>query len=241
MSSLKRSVAFISAGAMSLFLAAGSANAVLVQTAVTDVSHTFYDGNVSTIDLINVGRPTLGSFVSSQAATFNTAGAHDGSVVHNSGLGYWGSATGGTVTLTYTLAGSVTGYDITSINTIHGWTDSRERHAAQRYDVLLTTVLNPAFTLLGTVTYDPYGSVDSNAGAASTQVTWTENATGVLASGVTGIRFVLRPDPGGNEVGVIREYDVFGRATVAPVPEPATATLGLLALGGLMARRRRTA
>ena len=63
------------------------------------------------------------------------------------------------------------------------------------------------------------------------------DTTGVLASGVTGIRFITSPTSTSAEVGIIHEYDVFGTATV--VPEPTTTAL--LGLGGLalILRRRK--
>jgi hypothetical protein len=50
-----------------------------------------------------------------------------------------------------------------------------------------------------------------------------QNTTGILALGVTGNRYVIDNDPGGNEVGVIRGYDVFGSANFV-VPEPLSRT-----------------
>ncbi len=210
-------------------LLVGSVHATIVQTNLNDNSKTFFDGNAVTTDLINALSPALGSFSSTRAGSFNTAGAHDGSTVANSGYAYWGS--GGTVILTYTLAGSATGYDIDSINTIYGWGDSRGRHAAQHYDIEITTVANATFTALTSVDYDPF--TDSLQG--SSQVTITDDA-GALATGVTGIKFVIRSD-NGSEVGVIHEYDVIGSATV--IPEPTTATLlGAFGLSLLFRRRK---
>ena len=231
---------------LAVALPAAFTNAAIIPAFATNESQTFYDSNISATDLINVGTPTLAGFTVSQNTNIPGGGAagndglNDGIGTNNDGLAYWANP-GGSLTATYTLTGSATGYDITSINTIHGWRDSRERHAAQRYDVLIATVLDPGYTLLTSVEYDPYGSVNSNAGQASTQVTLTEDTTGVLASGVTGIRFVLFPDPGGNEVGVVREYDVFGTPTIpaTAIPSPTAALAGLIGLAGLGMRRRR--
>lgn len=223
----------------SLTLASPAAHAVVQQANVNNSSQTFYDGNISTVDLINVGSPSLGSFTTSKVSTFGTGGVgtHNGTGGSNSnttGLSYW-AATTTNVVLDYILAGSPTGYDITSINSIYGWSDSALRHAAQRYTVSFATLANPGFTPYHTVLYDPFtGNVQG-----STQVTLTDT-NGRLATGVTGIRFNLTTD-NGTEVGVVHELDVFGSATAAAVPEPATATLGLLALTGLMLRRRTVA
>jgi hypothetical protein len=215
----------------SLALTAVTANAAITQTDATNSSKTFYDANVSTDDLINVGSSTLGSFTSSDTSTWGggPTGVHDGSSAFNGGLALWFQST--PVTLTYTLAGSATGYDITSINTIYGWQDGAQRYTSQEYDVLISTVSTPAFTVLTSVDY-----ALSHNNEASSQVTLTDT-TGVLASGVTGIRFITSPTSTSAEVGIIHEYDVFGTATV--VPEPTTTAL--LGLGGLalILRRRK--
>ena len=217
-----------------LALSAASANAAIIQTTLNNgTSQSFFDGNISNADLINVGSPTLGSFVSSSVGAFPESGTHNGDGVNTSGLSYW--TNGGPILLTYTLTGSATGYDITSINSIYGWQDSRSRHAAQRYTVSVTTVSNPTFSPLHTVLYDPW--TDNLVG--STQVSLTDS-TGVLATGVTAIRFTATTD-NGSEVGVIREYDVFGSAT-AVIPEPTTiavwSLLGLCWAGMGVWRRR---
>ena len=212
-------------------LTANLANAAIVQTEVNTIGDkTAYDGNVSTTDLINVGSSALGSFTSSDNSTWGggPAGVHDGSSVSSSGYALWFQST--PVTLEYTLAGSATGYDITSINSIYGWNDASVRYASQKYDVLISTVSTPAFTALTSVDYAPFNSNPE----ASSQVTLTDT-TGVLASGVTGIRFIISPTSTSPEVGIIHEYDVFGTATV--VPEPGS--LALLGLGGLLIARRR--
>lgn len=209
------------------------ANAVPIQTPLSSTSQTGFDANISNVDLIRAGAPTLaGTVVATGSPTFAASGSNDGVANGGSGsagLTYWGTTTG-TESLTYNLTGSATGYDITTIRSIYGWQDSRGRHAAQRYTVSYTTVSNPAFTILDTVTYDPFGSPDAAAG--STQVTIIDSVAR-LATGVTAIRFTMFDDPneGGNEVGVLREFDVFGVATAA-VPEPTSIALwSLLGLG----------
>ena len=100
-----------------------SAEAGIIQTEVNTIGDkTAYDGNISTTDLINAGSSTLGSFTSSHASTWGggPTGVHDGSSVSTSGYALWINS-GGDPTLEYTLTGSATGYDITSINTIYGW------------------------------------------------------------------------------------------------------------------------
>jgi hypothetical protein len=206
-------------------LAVSPASATLIESTDLNDNQFFFSENLSTTDLINIGSASLGSFSSTDSASFNVEGAHDGSNVSTSGFAYWGNAGPDVeVTLTYELTGSATGYDITSINSMYGWRDSRLRHAAQRFDVMISTLATPAYSLLHTVLYDPY----SDTAQGSTQVTLTDD-TGVLASGVTGIQFLLRSD-NNSEIGVIHEIDVFGSATA--IPEPTS--VALLGLGGLL-------
>jgi hypothetical protein len=193
-------------------------SAVIVSSA-SNGSQSFFDGNISNVDLINQGSATLGSAVFSAGGNFSAYGTINGTASSNgsgSGLSYWSSASGG-VNLTYTLAGSASGYDISSINTIYGWNDAAQRHAAQRYSVYYTTVSNSTFTLLQTVVYDPFADPASGNGPqGSSQVTLTDNS-GVLIHGTTAIRFHLDSD-NGVEVGVVRELDVFGQVASPPVP-----------------------
>ncbi|WFB37844.1 PEP-CTERM sorting domain-containing protein [Kiritimatiellota bacterium B12222] len=223
----------------SLVLTTLSANAAIISTSVTNgSSQSFYDGNISNSDLIDLNSATLDTFNASTPAhsNFATDGAHNGTGTNNSGLAYWPTA--GSVTLTYTLTGSATGYDITSINTIYGWSDGRWKHSEQNYVINISTVTTPAFTHLYSVNYDPYSNGDENEG--STQVTLTDDSTGILASGVTGIQFIVSRDlsNGQNEVGVIREYDVFG---VTTIPEPSSLVLLSLAMIGVVGIRSRRA
>lgn len=216
------------AGLLALPLQAG----VIQTNAFTEGSNTAYDANASSSDLINQGAASLGGFTSSLPGTWPASGTNDGSATGGGVAGdyaYWDQQT--TVTLTYELTGSATGYDITSINSIYGWDESR-RHAAQYYSVYVATVADPNYTLLHTVAYDP---ITAAFVPGSSQVTLTDTE-GVLAKGVTGIRFIAIEDPGGlyDEVGVIHEFDVFG---IPSVPEPGS--LAVLAVSGLLIMRRR--
>ena len=86
--------------------------------------------------------------------------------------------------ITYTLTGSQTGYDLTNITLYGGWANgSRDQ---QTYTVYYSTVALPAYFLrLGTVNYNP--SNPANAQSA-TRVT-LRPATGALATNVAAVRF----------------------------------------------------
>lgn len=125
--------------------------------------------------------------------------------------------------------GTGQGYDISRIQSIAAWQGAG--FSNQKYDVLVKYLGGATFVPLVTVDYQPF-SVELNEGG-STKVSVADDL-GVLASGVVAIRFSFL-DTISNDVGgvVMREIDVFG----APTPEPVT--LALLAVGGLVAMRRR--
>jgi len=128
------------------------------------------------------------------------------------------------------------GYDITTINTYTGWSSYRVN---QYYDIYYTTVDNASWTLLTSVTYQPYDFPIGAPGNVSTWVNVTDT-TGVLAFGVNSLRFDMKVQTVGDAPNLgasYREIDVFG---VASVPEPGT--VALLVIGGLalvMLRRHR--
>ena len=198
-----------------------------------------FDGNISTTDLIQATSATLlGNVAGTGTPGFGFAGSNDGTSAHTNGLTYWGGDNAAGQSLTYTLTGSATGYDITSVNSIYGWHDVRYRHAAQQWTLSVTTVTNANFTDVHTVVYRPFADLDPLQG--STQVTLTDD-TGTIATGVTALRFNLLPyGPDTQtgytgEIGVIREFDVFGAASaanVAAVPEPSTLAVIGIGLAG---------
>lgn len=212
------------------------ANAAIVFNTQTAASGTPFDANISTTDLINQGQATFLSSSTSQSTSFGGAPAgNDGVPTSNSDTVYDNNLNGAaTLDLTYNLDVSVNtlGYDITSIETFYGYNGSASAFADQIYSIEYALVGSPAtYTGLTSVNFNPDTSV------AASQITITEDAGSmILASGVSSIRFLLSPNPANSQVGIAREFDVFGTATV--VPEPSTALLGGLGLLALLRRRR---
>lgn len=226
------------------FAAVGSiaAQAAIIESDLSGNAIDTFDANISSSDLIQAGSATLsGTYVASLTPSFGAGGPNDGTATVVDGLTYWDISQDHSAgeTLTFTLAGSATGYDITSINSIYGWGDSRSRFAYQQWDLLVTTVSNPVFTPLTSVLYAPFSLAEAST-AGSSQVTLTDS-TGKIASGVTGLAFRFYPRPGATgEVGVIHELDVLGSASAAaPVPEPSA--FGMVGMGmlALITRRKR--
>lgn len=201
------------------------ASASLVVDGVNnETSQTFY--TVSSTDLIEGlqgGGPSNSNF-----ATDGSAGGSFEGYMGQDGTPY-------SVTFALNTTINTAGYDITTINTYTGWSSYRVN---QYYDIYYTTVDNASWTLLTSVTYQPYDFPNGAPGNVSTWVNVTDT-TGVLASGVNSLRFDMKVQTVGDAPNLgasYREIDVFG---VASVPEPGT--VALLAIGGLalvMLRRR---
>ena len=214
-------------------LAVPASHASIVQLNASNDNQAFFDSNISTTDLIEGGSATLsGSVIASGTPNFPASGANDGTANFVAGLTYWGSdGTYTSQTLTFNLAGSVGGYDISTVNSIFGWPDSRSRFTGQQWKLSVTTVANPAFTQIYAVNYQAFTGSESAAG--STQVTLSDSG-GFIATGVTALRFEFFPYamPGdfgySGEIGIIHELDVIG--SITPVPEPST--MCLMSLGG---------
>ena len=96
--------------------------------------------------------------------------------------------------------------------------------------------VSPTFTL-GTSTYE--GTVTLGAQSASGTVTMTSETPYVIAAGDSQklTMTVIRTANGYTGFATVTAGSI--SYSVAPIPEPATATLSLLALAGLAARRRR--
>lgn len=122
------------------------------------------------------------------------------------------------------------GFDITEIQSIAAWQGAGFQN--QKYEIHISTVGNPAFTLLTTVDYQPapWVSADAaNARGGATKVN-VSDSSGLLAAGVDAIRFNILDTVSNDGGGVVmREIDVFGSATAAGIGNPAP--LRIMCLG----------
>ena len=201
--------------------------ATIVETDSFSNTQTAFDSLISNTDLINTGQPSLASASQSIAALAGSvADSHDGSTTPTLGSGAEWVDNNGTA-FTYLLnisgpGGSASGYTINSIRYINAWS-SPPNYSHQAWDLQIATLSNPSFTTIKSVAYAPGGQ-------QATMVSLTDS-TGQIATGVTGLRFVLNNAL--SDRSVLEEIDVFG----SPVPEPAS--VSLLALGGWLLFRRR--
>jgi signal transduction histidine kinase len=125
-----------------------------------------------------------------------------------------GSAKGAGALLTYRLAGSKTGYDLTNIVVYGGWADGNRDH--QAYTVYYSTVLAPAFfRRLGSVNFNP--SDPANAQSA-TRVTLL-STNGALARNVAAVKFDFTSPPSKNGYGGYSRIILSG-APSAALPPP---------------------
>lgn len=194
-------------------------NEVTVEANVSN-SVSAYRSSASSSDLVNAGSASLESGPTySRGPSFGPAANNDGTVDATGGsddITFWANSSAGqTYSISYTLntSRSSTGYDITSLQTIHGWGANSGNQKNQNYTVAVSKVNNSEFTTLATVTYLPLSSAST---PASTRVRVTNDATGVLATNVDRIRFTYTvPGSGGSQPSpTIQEIDVFGTPSV---------------------------
>ncbi|MEP4078003.1 hypothetical protein [Haloferula sp.] len=228
------------AAALGILLPLAASAAVQV-AGVSNAMENTYSGDESATDLVNQGESSFSSVAySSVGGNTNphfggpdpTGGANNNGVHGANGtnteITFWLSASAGdTYTITYDLDTAVNtdGYDITSIQTIHAWTNNSGNQKNQNYTVEVSTVTGGAgFSNIATVAYLPF--TDAGQGGAS-KVNITEDDTGILATGVDQIRFTYTVPAGatGQPSPTIREIDVFGTATnTGPDLTPPTLT-----------------
>ena len=144
-----------------------------------------------------------------------------------------GGGTGAFIVYELDTAAAPLGYDISRIDMYGGWNDSGRDQ--QLFAVGYTTLASGGtFIDLATANFNP--TVPANTQSA-TRVSVTDDAGGVLASGVNRLLFQFDPtgQPENGYVGYA-EIDVIGAPTV---PEPATGMVLCAGAAGLLARRRR--
>lgn len=218
---------------------ATSAQAAVVSTASNGLTGTF---TVSGTDLANNNQSTFSSIsLTSGSALFSSsAGAlvegtmyPSGSAGDTDGLRTLTPSNGAVLVIALNTAFSPGGYDLSRIDTYTGSAGPAQPRVGQAYNVEFATVSTPSTYV---ALYSVFSTLDGNLDNGPEVRVSTVRDTGnqLLASGVANVRFTFFNV--GNE-SMYREIDLIGTA----VPEPATASLALLGLGGLMMRRRRTA
>ncbi len=205
-------------------------NAAAVATDKDYATAATYTADIVDDDLIDTNSSTLASWNRDKIPFFEDTTLNDGQghPTDSAAGTYWPATfgTGNKLPATYTFYLDVStnslGYDIQEIHSYAGWNENGSTLANQKYELLVSTVDGAEFTSLGTFTYTPFAATDTNT-AAATKVTLIEDATGIIASGVDAVRFILM-DTGIDNASTVDgnvyfEIDVLGMATV---PEPAT-------------------
>jgi lysophospholipase L1-like esterase len=207
------------------------ASGAIVQTVTYGASQTALDGVIA-VNLLQAGQNSLATVTAStlpaNSPTFTTAGLNDGSAAAAANMTWYAvnNAGGGNmpVTVTFNLntnngtGGSTTGYDISSLQAITGW--SAGNFGNQKFQ-LLFSINGGSFIDYGTFT----ATTSTNSGNNSILTTLTSaSGPNAMAKGVTAIQFVFQ-NPGGSQSApggtVIHEIQAFGTPTVSntqPVP-----------------------
>jgi hypothetical protein len=123
------------------------------------------------------------------------------------GLATCGSGNGGH-SITYTLSGSASGYNLNSIISYGGWADGGRDQ--QAYTASYSTVANPTtFITIGVANYNPAlpGSVPS-----ADRVVFTSATTAPIATNVAMVKFNFLSPAGENGYSGYAEFQIFGSA-----------------------------
>ncbi len=206
-----------------------AANAAIVQTSEnsgvvseTDPIVSTYAGDISAVDLINAGQPSLSS--TAVDGYQSPAGLNDGA----DGLAWGGFDAPNSVDFLLDTAASPDGYNVDTIVVFAG--DNRVNKADLEFSIEYQSVGSSDWTTLGTWDYET-GLSTADGMTAFSKVTLADDQGAAIMTGIQAVRFIAtRNGPDAH----FRELDVFGAA----VPEPTT--MGLVALGalGLLRRRR---
>ncbi|MES2660957.1 MAG: hypothetical protein V4689_20190 [Verrucomicrobiota bacterium] len=203
------------------------AHATVVGTSTVNDDPFAFDSSIAA-SLITTGQPSLAA-VSGTTPTsgFALAGVNNGSAVNGttSTVTFYNTLNTTPATITFTLT---QGYDITSIAALCGWGDSY--FGSHFFSVQVEIGGSGTYTSIGNFgqkAYTPtapagFPQVTDHGFSIRTNI--TENTSGIIASNVTGIRFIFTdpytdiPSINGT---VIRELSVLGTATVPAATNPA--------------------
>ncbi len=195
------------------------ASATVIQT--NDIVYGTQSGFAAdATDLVNSDQATFSSLDSTGGGDYGGSPTN----LNNGTTGEYLAAIyeGGPWTVMFTLNTSVNtlGYTLTSITSIAGWMDPRADQS-----------ISVAYSLVGSDDFVDLGTYSCGAGLwdqdYTTKITLTDS-TGAIVSGVDQLRVTISVQTN------MKEIDVAGFATI---PEPMT--MSLLAVGGLLAFRRR--
>lgn len=192
-----------------------SAHAAVVVTVDDSATQNAFTGGIVADDLVNQGQATLSSYDAGAPFTgggWATTGLNDGAGNTSSSTDnvyYNDSGVASTIQFDLDVSVNTLGYDLTSIIVYSGWS-SDSNFNWHDYTV--------QYSVVGSDSYADLVTVAPTIDTTSRRVTVTEDATGVLASGVDSIRFVM---PADHLRIVLQEIDVLGTATV---PEPTVVT-----------------
>ena len=166
-----------------------------------------------------VGDATVGGVIGVSALTDGVLG----NTGDNGTVALLGSDNGGCSSLTYTLTGSATGYDLTNIVTYTAWGDYGRD--GQVYSVSYSTVSAPTtFIPLTALEFNPWLAVINNTSANNTKSAnrvAINSLTGVLAKNVYSVKFnfpQLNPEDYGD--GAYQEIILQGTNSLPPPVPP---------------------
>lgn len=254
---IKPLLPFVVATLASAVLVAPAAASITASYQVDHSSASFYDSSIG-VNLLTSGQSSLSSVTNPQGSLFSQfpkTGVNDGSAATSSNDTYYSvTATVGDGGAASLMPDSVVfqltqGYDITSIKAFSGWGD--HNLGEQNFELMLS-VGGGAFTSYGT--FVNAGTVTTGNSATGSYLTTLTDTSGIIASNVTGIKYIFsNPDTsngvnavgvsqlgGTNSIGgtVIRELEAFGTPTA--VPEPTKFMFLGLASACMLLRRRRS-
>ncbi len=220
---------------MILLLSGVSARGAILQTTSFDATtRTAYA--VSNSDLLSTVTPVTTDYVPLNSTNHVITNINDGgnsnatsSILQHNDV----TPRAYSVSFDLDLSSATRGYDLSEIQLFSNGTDKRVN---QNVSIYYSEVGSPDFHLLTGVVQNPLQNDDY--GLFTLRTVLTEDASGVLATGVDALRFDVS-DPTNHYTGSIyAEFDVFGTASLPPVPEPTSCLIWLIASCALFVWRR---